>query len=248
MAMADATIPVAVRFRHSCTDIDKSVEPVPRNPRDWGMGHPYWPLFDLRVRTPRLELRPPDDDLVVELARIAAAGIHDPGATPFLIPFTDQPSPQLERSSLQYLWGTRAEWRPEKWALPLAVLEDGMVVGLQDINAQEFVTLRTVRTGSWLGREHQGRGIGKEMRAAVLHLAFDGLDAAVAYSGAWHDNAGSLAVSRALGYVDNGEVIERRRDQADRMINLQLPREKWHRRDDITMEGLEACLELFGLG
>ena len=31
-----------------------------------------------------------------------------------------------------------------------------------------FRTLRTFETGSWLGREFQGRGIGKEMRAATL--------------------------------------------------------------------------------
>ena len=35
------------------------------------MTHPYWPLFDLVVRTPRLELRPPDDSMLVELARCA---------------------------------------------------------------------------------------------------------------------------------------------------------------------------------
>jgi RimJ/RimL family protein N-acetyltransferase len=211
------------------------------------MGHPYWPLFDLRIRTPRLELRPPDDEVVVELARIAGQGIHDPETMPFMIPFTDQPSPQLERSSLQYLWRTRAEWVPEKWALPLAVIADGTVVGLQDMNAEGFPTLRTVRTGSWLGRRHQGQGIGKEMRAGVLHLAFEGLGAVAAYSGAWHDNAASLGVSRALGYLDNGEVVEKRRDKPDRMINLKLPREEWQRRDDIVIENLEPCLELFGL-
>jgi hypothetical protein len=28
------------------------------------MAHPYWPLYDLVVRTPRLELRRPDIELV----------------------------------------------------------------------------------------------------------------------------------------------------------------------------------------
>jgi len=26
------------------------------------MAHPYWPFFDLRIRTPRLELHVPNDD------------------------------------------------------------------------------------------------------------------------------------------------------------------------------------------
>jgi RimJ/RimL family protein N-acetyltransferase len=212
------------------------------------MGHPYWPLFDLRVRTPRLELRPPDDEVAVELARLAASGIHDPATMPFAVPFTDQPSPQLERSSLQYFWRTRADWTPELWALPLAVVVEGKVVGVQDILSERFALLRTVKTGSWLVRPEQGKGIGKEMRAAVLHLAFDGLGAAVAYSGAWHDNEASLRVSSALGYQRNGELIQPRRDVADRQILLQLPRERWQRREDITIENLEPCLELFGIG
>ena len=212
------------------------------------MGHPYWPLFDLRVRTPRLELRLVDDELAVELARLAAAGIHDPDTMPFAVPFTDQPSPQLERSSLQYFWRTRAEWTPEKWALPLAVIDHGAVVGTQSLEAERFPALRAAKTGSWLGREHQGQGIGKEMRAAVLHLLFDGLDAVMAYSGAWHDNLPSLAVSRALGYEENGDLIQPRRDAPDRQILLKLPREQWQRRDDIVIENLEPCLETFGIG
>ena len=42
------------------------------------MGHPYWPLFDLEVRTPRITMRYVDDDLAVEMATLAAKGIHDP--------------------------------------------------------------------------------------------------------------------------------------------------------------------------
>ena len=42
------------------------------------------------------------------------------------------------------------------------------------------------------------------MRAAVLAFAFDGLGAQVAESSAFLDNAASNAVSRALGYEENG--------------------------------------------
>jgi RimJ/RimL family protein N-acetyltransferase len=166
---------------------------------------------------------------------------------PFTIPFTDQPSPRLERSALQHWWKARAEWDREKWDLSLAVLCDGRAVGTQGLHAEKFATLRTVNTGSWLGRAHQGQGIGKEMRAAVLHLAFEGLGAVVAYSGAYEDNAPSLGVSRALGYEENGDVIAMRRDEAGRLINLKLPRERWHRRDDITIANLEPCLGMFGI-
>ena len=72
------------------------------------MGHPLWPLFDLRVRTGDLELRLPADDDLVELAQIAKAGIHPPDETPFAVPWTDVPSPQFERSFLQFHWSSRA--------------------------------------------------------------------------------------------------------------------------------------------
>ena len=61
---------------------------------------------------------------------------------------------------------------------------------------------------------HQGQGIGKEMRAAMLHLASPASDAERANTGAFDDNAASLGVTRALGYRPNGErahAVEGRR-------------------------------------
>jgi RimJ/RimL family protein N-acetyltransferase len=109
---------------------------------------------------------------------------------------------------------------------------------------------RQVGTGSWLGESYQGRGIGKEMRAAILHLAFAGLGAMRATSSAFEDNPASLAVSRALGYVENGDDIVARRGRPVRHIRLVLHRQVWERsrRRDIQIHGLEACLPMFGLG
>ena len=75
---------------------------------------------------------------------------------------------------------------------------------MQGMHARGFAARRTVDTGSWLGQDYQGRGFGKEMRAAVLALAFDGLGARLAETEAFLDNAASNAVSRALGYEENG--------------------------------------------
>jgi RimJ/RimL family protein N-acetyltransferase len=211
--------------------------------------NPYWPLFGLRVRTPRVELRPPDDDDVVALVALINQGIHDPDTMPFSVPWTDEVPPQRDWHSLQHFWGTRANLKPEEWHLPLMVSVDGEPVGVQALTAEHFPTLRTVITGSWVGRAHQGRGIGQEMRAAALHLAFEGLGATAAYSAAWHDNAASLGVSRALGYEANGDRIELRRGKPDLHLELKLTRDRWEerRRDDIVIEGLEPCLPLLGL-
>jgi RimJ/RimL family protein N-acetyltransferase len=207
-----------------------------------------WPFFDLRVRTPRLELRLGTDADLLALAELAAAGIHDPDFMPFGFPWSDLPPDERGRSVLQFNWRQRAGLTPDDWSLDFVTVVDGKVVGTQGITARQFAILKVVHTGSWLGRAHQGTGIGKEMRAAVLHFAFAGLGAARAESGAWEDNHPSLGVSRALGYTEDGDEILPRRGIASRQIRLKLGRTDWetNRRDDIVIEGLEPCLPLLG--
>ncbi len=120
-------------------------------------------------------------------------------------------------------------------------------MGVQELSAKQFAALRSVETGSWLGRAHQGRGLGREMREAVLHLAFAGLGAEEALSGAFEDNVSSLATSRAVGYEENGEARGPRRDGAARTIRFRMSRQGWEgrRRADVEITGLEDCLEMF---
>ena len=115
--------------------------------------------------------------------------------------------------------------------------------------AKDFGTLREVMSGSWVGMPHQSRGIGKEMRAAVLHLAFETLGARRARTEAFGDNPASLAVTRSLGYVPNGDEYQVRRDRPAHFLRFVLERTDWaaHRRDDITVEGFEPCRAMFGL-
>jgi RimJ/RimL family protein N-acetyltransferase len=195
-----------------------------------------------------LEIRLPSDDDCLRLIDVIDRGIHDPATTPFLNPFTDTPAPQRQRDSLQWWWSRRANWSPAEWCFTGAVSVDGVLVGVQDVMAENFSALRTVKTGSWLGREYQGRGLGREMRAAILHFAFAGLGAVEADSGAFHDNAASLATSRSLGYVENGQELALRRGQPDRVIKMNLDRATWTAlaRDDIEVEGLDGCLDMFG--
>jgi RimJ/RimL family protein N-acetyltransferase len=210
-----------------------------------------WPFFDLRIRTPRLELRPDWDDGLVELAEEAARGVHEPGFMPFLHPWTVVEPDERALGVLQWNWRNRGAHTPEKWSLNLLVSEGGAVVGTQGLMADDFATLRVVQTGSWIGLRHQGRGIGTEMRAAALHLAFACLDARVALSSAFEDNARSLGVSRALGYEDDGEEWHVRGTEKvpGRVVRLRLSRERWeqhHPAAGISVEGLEPCLPLLG--
>jgi RimJ/RimL family protein N-acetyltransferase len=217
---------------------------------DGEAGYGFWPLFGLVIRTPRLEIRLPREDEFGALLAVVARGIHDPATMPFMAPWTDRPSPARERESAHWWWRQRAEWAAEKWNFTGAVFVDGQPVGVQGIDAEHFATLRSVHTGSWLGLAYQGLGLGKEMRQAILHLAFAGLGAQEAHSGAFFDNAPSLATSHAVGYQPNGETLAPRRDGVARMLNLRMDRATWEkrRRDDIEIVGLEACLDMFIAG
>ncbi|MGP0030173.1 MAG: GNAT family N-acetyltransferase [Acidimicrobiales bacterium] len=207
----------------------------------------FWPLFGLVIRTPRLEIRLPRESEFGALIDLIDQGIHDPATMPFTTPFTDRPSPQRERESAQWWWRQRAEWSAARWNFTGGVFVEGQAVGVQDLMATRFAQVRSVETGSWLGRRHQGQGLGREMREAILHLAFAGLGAEEARSGAFEDNAPSLGASRAVGYVENGVGREARRDGVGRIVRLRIDRDLWaaRRRDDIELIGLEACLDMF---
>jgi RimJ/RimL family protein N-acetyltransferase len=207
----------------------------------------FWPLFDLVVRTPRLEVRLPTEDEFTALIEVIDQGIHAPDFLPFHNAWTEEEPTLRARSSAQWWWGQRAQWSPDKWTFTGAVFVDGQPVGVQDLMAEHFGTVRSVETGSWLGRQSQGRGLGREMREAILHLAFAGLGAEEALSGGFEDNAASLATSRSVGYVENGEALGARGDGAARTIRMRLSRPEWERRrrTDIEVIGLEGCLEMF---
>jgi RimJ/RimL family protein N-acetyltransferase len=210
--------------------------------------HP-WPLFDLVIRTSRLELRLPTEAELVELLELAKGGVHDPDEMPFGFAWTDQPSPRLERSFMQYHWSRRAAWKPDAWTLDLGVWADGQLVGTQGMRGENFAVLRRVGTGSWLGRAHQGQGIGKEMRSALLAFAFDHLGAERATSKAFVDNPSSIGVSRSLGYADDGSQWAAPRGAAREQIRFLMTREMWDSRErpPIEVSGLEACRDMFGL-
>src|SRR5215207_8411705 len=141
-----------------------------------------WPLFGLRLITPRLELRVARDEDLAGLSTAAVDGIHEPDRMPFALPWTDEPPETLRREMARYFWRERAAVAPGTWMLNFAVLEHGTPIGVQDLRAVDFTPLRTVSSGSRLTRSRQRAGLGTEMRAAVLAFAFDHLGAEVAES------------------------------------------------------------------
>jgi RimJ/RimL family protein N-acetyltransferase len=211
----------------------------------------HLPIYRLRLRTERLELRlPATFDEIADLADTAAAGVHDPDFMPFGFPWTAAKPDAAARSVA--LWYHRAigRWDDQAWTLPFFVFHEGRAIGVQDIKGSRFAIAREVSTGSWIGRSHQGKGLGTEMRAAVLHLAFAGLGADYATSGSYDGNAASAGVSRRLGYREDGIKLPVVQDVRRIEQRWRLSRDDWeaHRTHEVTLEGLDDdVLDMLGL-
>ena len=208
------------------------------------------PLFGLTLRSERLVLRLPTDAELLDLMALAKAGIHPPGEMPFGVAWSIMPSPAFERNYLAYHWTNRASWSADGWELGLGVSLDGRLIGMQGLHARTFAATRTVDTGSWLGQASQGHGYGKEMRSAVLALAFDGLGAMAAETEAFLDNHASAGVSRALGYRENGSgsLAPEGFPRATQRFRMTVDDWRSRPRPPVTIDGLEACRELLGAG
>lgn len=205
-------------------------------------------LRALRLRTPRLDLRLGDRSELEALARVALAGIHPPDEMPFAVAWTDASAePGFVEGFVDFHEAALTEWELDAWTLNLIAFENGMPVGTQGIGATRFAAHRTVETGSWLGTPSQGRGLGTEMRAAVLELAFGALGAVIARSGWSEGGAGQSArVSARLGYRETGTHILRPRGEPVVHHDLVLEREDWRSPIEVELEGVEPCLPFFG--
>jgi RimJ/RimL family protein N-acetyltransferase len=210
-----------------------------------------YPLLDVRVSTPRLELRGATDELLDELAEVVRSGRTHADPPPYDDPMSFyEPDPDLRVARwLRAIWRGRGRVEPDAWRLYLVVMVDGRPVGEQTLSGVSFSTLGTVTTFSWLSSDLRGRGLGREMREAVLHLAFDGLGASEAASDAFVDNLGSNAVSRGLGYEPNGTEWATRQGDPALLNRWRLTRDAWEqrRRDDIELHHVEACHALLPL-
>jgi RimJ/RimL family protein N-acetyltransferase len=212
------------------------------------MTYRYWPLFDLRLATPGLALRAMTEADLAVIADLLPDDVEqDPAAQAY-----DVGDARTGRGivSHQSYWRAYGTWRPSAWRLNFVVRADDEIVGVQELEGNDFPALRTVDTSSFLVPAARGRGYGKQMRGAVLALAFGPLQAQAAITSAWHDNHASLGVSRALGYRPNGESLHARGNGADVMKHMRLLRTDWLASgvgEQVLISGFDGCWPLFGL-
>jgi RimJ/RimL family protein N-acetyltransferase/predicted GNAT family acetyltransferase len=205
------------------------------------------PLTQLRLSTPRLELRLATRAELRELAEVARRGIHRRQEMPFAVAWTDNAdAPRFVDDFVEFHEDALARWRKGDWTLNLIAFHEGRPIGTQGMGAKGFARKRVVGTGSWLGRRWQRRGLGTEMRAAVLELAFRGLGAETATTGFVEGNRASLAVSRKLGYVDAGTATVAPRGEPLVEHKLKRSRRGWQSPVPIEITGLDDVRSLFG--
>jgi RimJ/RimL family protein N-acetyltransferase len=210
----------------------------------------YAPLRVL-VRTPRLELRALTDERMEALAPLVAAGHATADPPPW-----DDPSPFYEPDPdtrvdlwMQAVWRARGTVRSDAWRLNFAAFVDDEPVGQQDLTGHDFNDFGTVESTSWVSSDRRGEGIGSEMRAAILHLAFEGLGAREALSEGAIDNPGSNTVSERLRYSRNGVAWATHQGRPVLGQRWRLTRDDWSagRRDDIELIGVVACRRTLGI-
>ena len=209
-----------------------------------------YPPLNVRVHTPRLSLFGATDELLDRLVPTVRKGVATQAPWPFDDPMSLYlEGPEREWAWLRGVWSGRSRVSGSFWRLYFVVVVDGEPVGMQDLIGTDFSAFGTVDSFSWLSPDLRGRGLGKEMRQAVLHLAFDGLGAREANSEAFVDNHASNRVSEAVGYVPNGVTWATRRGDAAEIRRWRLTRDQWikQRRDDIELVAVADCLPVLGI-
>ena len=208
-----------------------------------------WPLDGLRLSCRSVSLRPVRE---ADLPALAAILPPDFEQDPRLETFPGLSDEENRRRLFhQSYWRSLGAWSPSSWVLHFAVSHRGALVGVQTLEGDDFPTLRTVDSASWLVPEVRGRGLGVAMRTAVLGLSFDHLGAVAAISSAVADNAASLGVSRRIGYAENGVgLIMVPGGGVAELRNFRLTEEAWRSAGHgggVTVDGLTPCLPWFGL-
>ncbi|MEO6997918.1 MAG: GNAT family protein [Terracoccus sp.] len=206
-----------------------------------------WPLHGIRLVTPDLTLTVMTES---DLAAVVAVLPADVELNPHATTYSDLlPDANRQAVVMQGYWRALGLWSPGDWMLPFVVRRDVEVIGVQWLEGPDYLADHTVDSSSWLVPTERGRGFGRQMRAAVLALAFGPLRAEVAISSAVTANLASLGVSRSLGYRATGTSVLPHSGEV--LQHLRLEREDWRAggtADATTVEGADAAWPFFGLG
>lgn len=167
---------------------------------------------------------------------------------PFITPWSVGPPAEVAARVAAYHWRCRGGWSPQRWSMQLGVWHDDVLVGCQGLEARDYLTTGTTQTGSWLGQDYQGQGIGTAMRQVICAFALDHLDAVEVTSAALRYNYASQIVRKKVGYRDNGAQRIRLGDDLAVELRYRLRAEDLVRYvHPLVVDGLEPFRRSIGL-
>lgn len=192
-----------------------------------------WPVFGLVLESPRLRLHAASARDIVAIGTNSYYGSGPRRGAAFTA------AELFARAVARSV----ADWEVENWNIVFAVWRDDEIVGLQELSAQDFPRMRIVETPAWVVPEYRNKGIGQEMRRAVLYLAFHELHAVAAHADPLVANHTAIQVNRLLGYMPRLD----RGPHGDR-LPMALTEEAWRQGSQLSIRviGLGPCLPLFG--
>lgn len=205
------------------------------------------PPLGLAVRTPRLIIQPADEQCAAALANVVVKqGIHDPSHMPFDPPWTDLP--EIERAQKAFRNAMNRDPDQLTFAVRRRRAPNTPVgeVSIRGIDGKEWGHA-SVETGSWLLRPEHGKGVGTEVRQAMLALIFDGLGKDYALTASFDNNPSSIAVTQKLGYTQLESEFVNNREERREVFKFELHRNNWTRVDGISWTGLDLVLTYLGL-
>ncbi len=201
-------------------------------------------LYEITIKTPKLELRLPNSSDAEELAQVLTNGIQKENEPHFMEENLYGKSVEDNTKWLrEFIGKSIKEWNKEDWHIPFAVFYKGKVIGLVTMFSHNFPITQGYGISYWIGLQYQGHGLGTEAFQALLFFGFVGLGAQEAYAGAYSDNIPSLHLMEKLGFVFNGEYWMARQGKAIKDRRMRLPKENWIKPTNINIGGLEQLSE-----
>lgn len=198
----------------------------------------------------KVTLRPVPLDRFADLAAMVAGGLF-PDGPPTLGPWYDPDDlARSARRTIAYHCTALDTTSPQRWSLPLGVFVDDELVGVQSLDAVDFLTAREAGTGSFVAPAWRGRRIGRMARHGIVAAAFEELGAEWVTSAAWQDNPASQRVSEAVGYRPDGLQVDVVRGERMVLARFRLHRHDWAAsagRPAVTCRGFDGFRERIGL-
>lgn len=202
-----------------------------------------FPIYSLRVITPRLTLRVARLEELDQLATSSKDNVLIEETKHFFdVDWTSLDSPEYEQNFFCHNLYNLSQWKKDDWTLNLTIFYKHIPIGSISIKGDDFSNRKELATGSWILKNYRGRGLGSEARAGALAFGFNKLEAETFVSDAHKDNIKSERVSSSLGYKQNG--LRTAHEPLDLKRYL-LIKEDWVDDTLVEVKGFKHCKDLF---